>query len=87
MDTKIEIKEASVNNDYFPAIFTNKDKSIVILADTRTSKATFSGMIIHVTGDKGKQTVLGTYSSSWTYAQFRRLEKNSSITLTITQND
>ena len=87
METKIEIKETEQVKDYFPALFANKDRSIIILADERTSDRTFSGMIIHVSGDKGKATTLGTYSSGWTYAQFSRLQKNASITLTIKQND
>ena len=87
METKIEIQETSKTKDYFPAIFANKDRSIIILADERTSDRTFSGMIIHITGDKGKTKTLGTYSSGWTYEQFTRLSKNASINLTITQND
>lgn len=87
METEIKINEAEKIKDYFPALFSNKDRSIIILADQRTSDKTFSGMIIHISGDKGKATVLSTYSSSWTYQQFQRLEKHSSITLTINQND
>ena len=87
METKIEIKEANTTKDYFPALFANKDKSIIILADDRTSDRTFSGMIIHITGDKGKTAQLGCYSSGWTYVQFTRLAKNSFVNLTITQND
>ena len=87
METTIEIKEADLIKDYFPCLFANKDRSIIILADERTSDRTFSGMIIHITGDKGKTTVLGKYESGWTYAQFSRLPKNSSINLTIKQND
>lgn len=87
METIIEIKEAVQTKDYFPCLFTNKDKSIVILADERTSEKTFSGMIIHVTGEKGKAIQLGRYETGWTYQQFSRLPKNSSITLMINQND
>lgn len=87
METKIEIQETEKVKDYFPALFANKDRSIIILADERTSDRTFSGMIIHISGDKGKATTLGTYSSGWTYVQFSRLPKNASITLTIKQND
>lgn len=87
METKIEIQETEQVKDYFPALFANKDRSIIILADERTSDRTFSGMIIHVSGEKGKANTLGTYSSSWTYVQFSRLPKNASITLTIKQND
>ncbi len=87
METTIEIKETGQVKDYFPCLFANKDRSIIILADERTSDRTFSGMIIHVTGDKGKKSTLGRYESGWTYDQFLRLPKNSSITLTIKQND
>jgi hypothetical protein len=87
METIIEINEAGQIKDYFPCLFANKDKSIIILANERTSDKTFSGMIIHVTGEKGKSSVLGKYESGWTYVQFSRLPKNSSITLTIKQND
>jgi len=87
METKIEIKEHDQVKDFFPCLFANKDRSIIILADEKTTEKTFSGMIIHVTGEKGKSTVLGKYESGWTYAQFARLPKHTSITLTLTQND
>jgi len=87
MQTKIEIIENKQVKDYFPCLFANKDRSIIILADEKTSDKTFSGMIIHVSGDKGKASALGRYESSWTYVQFQRLPKYSSITLTINQND
>lgn len=87
METTIEIKETGQVKDFFPCLFANKDRSIIILADERTSDKTFSGMIIHVTGEKGKAAALGKYESGWTYAQFSRLPKYSSITLTIKQND
>jgi hypothetical protein len=87
METKIEIQESGLNKDFFPSLFANKDRTIIILAEERTSDKTFSGMIIHVTGEKGKATALGKYESGWTYTQFSRLPKHSSITLTINQND
>lgn len=87
METKIEIQETEQVKDYFPALFANKDRSIIILADERTSDRTFSGMIIYLSGEKGKVTKLGRYETGWTYVQFSRLPKNASITLTIKQND
>lgn len=87
METAIAITESAPVKDFFPALFGNKDRSIIILADERTSDKTFSGMIIHVTGDKGKTANLDMYSAGWTYIQFSRLPKYASITLTIKQND
>lgn len=87
METTIKINEANQLKDYFPAIFVNKDSTIIILADDRTSDKTFSGMIIHISGDKGKTVNLGLYSTSWTYTQFSRMAKYSEINLTIKQND
>jgi hypothetical protein len=87
METAIKINEANQVKDYFPSIFVNKDNTIVILADEKTSEKTFSGMIIHITGDKGKSMNLGLYSTGWTYTQFQRLPKYSEINLTIKQND
>lgn len=87
METIIKIKKTTEVKDFFPALFANKDNTIVILADERTSDKTFSGMIVHIEGDKGKTVALGTYSTSWTYIQFSRLPKYSEINLTIVQND
>jgi len=86
METKIEIKSPNKERDYFPSLFSNKDKSIIILADSRTSEKTFSGMIIHST-NQGKNSLLGNYSCGWTYAQFTRLSKGSEINLTINQDN
>lgn len=87
METAITINEAAQTKDFFPALFGNKDRSIIILADERTSEKTFSGMIIHITGEKGKSANLGLYSAGWTYVQFQRLPKYATINLTIKQND
>lgn len=87
METTIKIKKTNEVKDFFPAVFTNKDNTIIILADERTSDKTFSGMIIHVDGDKGKSINLGLYSTSWTYTQFSRLAKHSEININIVQND
>lgn len=87
METIIKIKKTTDNKDFFPALFSNKDNTIVILAEERTSEKTFSGMIVHIEGDKGKAVNLGVYSTSWTYVQFSRLPKYSEINLTIVQND
>jgi len=87
METQVKINESNKERDYFPCIFANKDKSIVILADGRTGDQTFSGMIIHASGDKGKKTSLGRYESGWTYTQFKRLPKDTALTLEIKQDD
>lgn len=87
METNIKIKKTNEVKDFFPAIFSNKDNTIIILADARTSDKTFSGMIIHIEGDKGKSINIGVYSTSWTYVQFSRLPKHSEINLNIVQND
>jgi hypothetical protein len=86
METKIEIEIAKKDRDYFPSIFVNKDNTIIILAESRTSDKTFSGMIIH-SDNHGKNSVLGTYSTGWTYAQFNRIPKGSKLTINITQED
>ena len=87
METIIKIKKTTDNKDFFPALFSNKDNTIIILADERTSEKTFSGMIVHIEGEKGKAVSLAVYSTSWTYVQFSRLPKHSEINLTIVQND
>ena len=87
METIIKIKKTNEVKDFFPAVFSNKDNTIIILADERTSDKTFSGMIVYIEGDKGKSIGLGTYSTSWTYTQFSRLPKHSEINLNIVQND
>jgi hypothetical protein len=87
METTIKIKKTTDNKDFFPALFSNKDNSIIILADERTSEKTFSGMIVHIEGEKGKGVSLGVYLTTWTYVQFSRLPKYSEINLTIVQND
>lgn len=86
METTLIIDEATKEKDYFPSLFTNKDKSIIILADGRVTDKTFSGMVIHTTNQTSKGT-LAVYSTGWTYAQFTRLTKGSKITLTINQHD
>jgi hypothetical protein len=87
MEVIIEIKEKKVRDDYFPCLFANNNKSVVILADGRTSEKTFSGMVIYAAGDDRKRTTLGTYSTGWAYSQFTRLPKGSEITLCITQEN
>lgn len=87
MQTIIEIKERKVVDDYFPCLFANSGKTVVILADSRTSEKTFSGMVIYADKQAAKKNVLGTYSSGWTYEQFKRLPKGSEITLCITQDN
>lgn len=86
MNVKIEVNESKEVKDFFPCIFTNKDKSIIILADGRTSDNTFSGMIISSTS-KAKGCDTGTYGTGWTYTQFKRLPKYSTIHIDIEQND
>lgn len=86
METEIKIEETVKQKDYFPSLFTNKDRSIIIMADERTTEKTFSGMIVH-SANKGKSGALGTYSTGWTYQQFTRLPKGSVIQLTVRQED
>ena len=87
METQVEIKEKKLLDDYFPSLFTNASKSVVILADARTSQKTFSGMVIHADGTAAKKNALGTYSTGWTYEQFKRLPKGSEMTLIIVQGN
>ena len=86
METSIKIEEKRYVDDYFPAIFCNANKTVVIIADERTSEKTFSGMIVHAES-AAKKTALGTYSTGWTYEQFKRLPKGSVLTLNITQEN
>lgn len=86
METQATIENPKKDRDYFPSIFSNKDNSIIILADSRTSDKTFSGMIIH-SSNKTKGGNLGFYSTGWTYVQFTRLPKNSKLNLSIIQED
>lgn len=86
METQLKIEKPNKERDYFPSIFANKDNSIVILADSRTSDKTFSGMIIF-SNNNTKNGALGLYSTGWTYAQFSRLQKGTKIDLTIIQED
>ena len=44
METNLKISEPEKNKDYFPCLFTNKNNTIVILAEERTSDKTFSGI-------------------------------------------
>lgn len=86
METTIQIESPKKERDFFPSLFTNKDNSIIILAESRTSDKTFSGMIVH-SSNQTKTAILGTYSTGWTYAQFNRMVKGTKITLNITQED
>ena len=86
METTIQIESPKKERDFFPSLFTNKDNSIIILAESRTSDKTFSGMIVH-SSNQTKSAILGTYSTGWTYAQFSRMVKGTKITLNITQED
>lgn len=86
METNITINSPKKDRDYFPSVFSNKDSSIIILADNRTSDKTFSGMIIH-SSNASKHSSLGIYSTGWTYAQFARLPKGTTLDLTINQED
>lgn len=87
METTIEIKEKKIVDDYFPCLFANAAKNIIILADARTSPKTFSGMVIHADGSTAKKNATGTYSTGWTYEQFKRLPKGSEVTIIIEQGN
>jgi hypothetical protein len=40
METTLKIDTPTIERDYFPSIFVNKDNTIVILADGKTSEKT-----------------------------------------------
>jgi hypothetical protein len=86
METTLKIDTPTIERDYFPSIFVNKDNTIVILADGKTSEKTFSGMIIH-SESESKKALKGTYSTGWTYTQFKRLPKRSVLNLKIVQGE
>lgn len=86
MESKIVIQEVKKEADYFPSLFTNKDKTVIILATERTGEKTFSGVVVH-SDSKATKTLIGVYSTSWTYEQFKRLSKGSSVEITLTQTD
>ena len=87
METRVEIKEKKTVDDYFPCLFANGSKTVIILADSRTSEKTFSGMVIHTEKTSSKTSPLGIYSTGWTYDQYKRLPKGSELTLHITQEN
>ncbi len=84
METTISINKPSDKRNYFPAMFSNKDGSIIILGDENVTSSTFSGMIIHSSGNN-KKLLIGTYSNGWTHTQFSRLPIDTVINLTIKQ--
>jgi len=86
MKTQLTINEPQKVSDYFPCLFTNANQTIVILADGRTGDRTFSGMIIS-SNNNDKKTLVGTYSTGWTYQQFSRLPKGSNVIIGITQGE
>lgn len=86
MKSEVIIEELKTDKDYFPALFANKDRSIIILANERVSEKTFAGVIISINNDKGSKVKLGTYSNGWTYVQFQRLPKGSVINLKLIQD-
>ncbi len=86
METKATINEPAAEKDYFPSLFANKDRSVVILADNRTSEKTFSGMIIHAAKEAAKRYATGTFSAGWTYDQFKRLPRGTKIEITLVQD-
>lgn len=85
MKSSAVINEPKKQNDYFPCLFANKSKDIIILADGRTGDRTFSGMIVSSTTEK--KNVVGTYSSNWTYDQFARLPKGTNVEINLTQDE
>lgn len=86
MKTELSISEAVKKADYFPSLFANKNRSVIVLADSRTGERTFSGMIIHSDG-ANKKCCIGMYSTGWTYEQFSRLPKGTNVIIGITQDD
>ena len=86
MRTELSITEVKKNKDYFPCLFTNKNRSVIILADSRTGDKTFSGMVIHSDG-ANKKCLVGIYSTGWTYEQFGRLPKGANCIIGITQDE
>lgn len=85
MKSQASVIKKEEEKDYYPSLFMNKDGSIIILANERTSEKTFSGMIIHSDGNTAK-TVLGVYSTGWTYVQFKRMPKGSTANIILTQS-
>ena len=83
MKTELELNEKLNENDYYPSLFTNEYKSIIILANERVGDKTFSGMIIH-SNNSGK---IGLYATGWTYQQFKRIPKGSEVKIKIIQED
>ena len=86
MKTELSITEAKKTKDYFPALFANKNRSVIILADARTGDRTFSGMVVHSDG-ANKKCCIGIYSTGWTYEQFARLPKGTNVIIGITQDE
>ena len=84
MKTELILKEKEDVKDYYPALFSNKDNSIIILATERSTEKTFSGTVIH-SANKSTSGVFGKYSEAWTYVQFSRLKEGSEIVLSIIQ--
>lgn len=86
MEAEVKITEKTRVNDYYPSLFANKNRSVIILADARVTDRTFGGMVIYSKGDN-KKMLLGTYSSGWTFEQFERLSKGTIVELSITQEN
>ena len=86
MESKLILNEVLKERDYFPSLFVNKDKTIIILASERTGDKTFAGSVIH-SNNESKKGVLGIYSTGWTYEQFERLTKGSKVTIELIQEE
>ena len=85
MKSEMTINEPKKVADYFPCLFANPSKSIIILADGRTGDKTFSGMVVH--SENEKKNVVGTYGTCWTYEQFKRLPKGTNVIIGLTQDE
>lgn len=85
MKAQITINEPVKEKDYFPCLFTNESKKVIILADGRTSERTFSGMVIYT--EDGAKNAIGTYSSNWSYNAYKRLPKGTNVVIGITQEE
>lgn len=86
MEATIEIKEERIERDYFPCLFADKSRNVVILADARTSERTFSGMVIYADKNAEKKAI-GKYSTGWTYASYERLPKGSMVQINLLQEN
>lgn len=79
LETKI--KEAAVQGEKFPALYSNDDRSVIICVISKTQD-TLTGVVLH---SKNIKSSFGAYSVNWAMDKYKRMPEGSELTIKFIQ--